>query len=193
MHNSDILLSDVLAGIQYVMDYRIKGGKMVNLDAGIMDRLLVGLLQNMTHRTGNLLRQKFTPEAELSFLLFGQFLEEVEEFRQAASSKSVSDLQLSLMFHKRCAGSDEDRELTASIISLVVKYCRQVSEWKEVVVENEWSTVESLVNQFASKFEAPTAVGTLSDKQKLFPPQGKYVHHLQTTYRLTAYKNSAVF
>jgi Ca2+-transporting ATPase len=173
VHNSDILLSDVLAGIQYVMDYRIKGGKMVNLEAGIMGRLLVGLLQNMTHRTGNLLRQKFTPEADLSFLLFGQFLEEVVEFREAASAKSASDLQLSLMIHKRCYGSLDDRELTATILSLVVQHCRQVSEWKEVVLETEWGSVEPLVTEFAQKFVAPVAMATEQDKLKLFPPQGK--------------------
>ena len=167
-HNSDIELADVLAGIQYVMHYRIAGGKMPNLDYNIMERLLEGLLANMSTRTGKLLYKKFTAEANLSFVLFGQFLEQVEEFRKVANAKSASDLQFSFALHKRL-DTEEEQEITASVLSLVLRHCFQISEWKELVKENDYDQIEDLIKKFKDKFNDP---GMESPKEKPFPPQG---------------------
>ncbi|CAG8786560.1 8760_t:CDS:2, partial [Acaulospora morrowiae] len=41
-------LEDVLDGLSYVMDYRIKGGRLPNLDFELMRRLCEGLLLTMS-------------------------------------------------------------------------------------------------------------------------------------------------
>ena len=80
-HIPEISLDDVLQGLKYVMDYRIKNGKMPNLDAELMKRLLGALLRHMRGREkGSLLHQKPTAEADLAFAIFGDFLEEGMHF-----------------------------------------------------------------------------------------------------------------
>jgi Ca2+-transporting ATPase len=170
-HNSDVSLSDVLAGLEYVMDYRIRGGKMPNLEKDIMSRLLVGLLQNMKHRSGNLLNKKFTPEANLCFILFGEFLQEVVEFREAANETSPSELQFAMVLHKRGTGTPEEKEIAASVLSLVLKYCHQISDYKELVKENEEDVVEELMKDFSEKFKHKAEM-TATEKVS-FPPQSK--------------------
>lgn len=66
----------MLAGLRYVMDYRLKGGRLPNLEFDLMKRLCEGLLLNMAHSEGGLLKRKMTPEANEAFILFGEFLEE---------------------------------------------------------------------------------------------------------------------
>ena len=65
-----------MSGIRYVMDYRLKGGRLPNLDLDLMKRLCEGLLLNMAYLEGGLLKRKMTPEANEAFILFGEFLEE---------------------------------------------------------------------------------------------------------------------
>lgn len=171
LHNSDISLTDVLAGLEYVMDYRIKGGKMLNLDLDLMRRLLTGLLQNMTHRTGNLLSKSFTPEAHLSFVLFGDFLQEVIEFREAVNSTATSDLQFALKLHKRVGVSKQQDEVVANIISLILKHCPLIQDWKELVKASEEDTIEDLIKDFPDCFKTPAM-----DTDKVpFPPQGTHL------------------
>ena len=165
-HNPDIELSDVLDGIQYVMEYRITGGKMPNLNYEIMARLMEGLLANMSKRTGGLLKKKFTPEAQKAFVLFGHFLEEVDEFRQAVNKQSASDLQYSFALHKRL--DSEHEETTASFLSVVLQYCFQISDWRELVIESDQDKIEELMSKY--KFKDP---GMLSPAVKPFPPQCK--------------------
>ena len=100
--SGDFSLLEILQGLKYVMDYRIKGGKMKNLELSLMKKLLEGLLQNMQGREGNLLNQRPTQDADLAFTIFGDFLEEVVEFRQAVSEASASDLRHALKIHRRC-------------------------------------------------------------------------------------------
>ncbi|CAJ0627768.1 10422_t:CDS:2 [Entrophospora sp. SA101] len=94
--NLQLSLEDVLEGLKYVMNYRIKGGRLPNLDYEIMKRLCEGLLFNMRKSEGGLLKRKLTYEANQAFILF------VEEFRQTVGEKNISDLYNSLKFHKRC-------------------------------------------------------------------------------------------
>jgi Ca2+-transporting ATPase len=166
-HNPDIQLADVLAGIQYVVEYRILGGKMPNLSYDIMARLAEGLLAIMPKRTGSLLSKKFTPEANLSFVLFGQFLEEVEEFRKVVNEKSASDLLLSFVLHKRL----EQEEITASFLSVVLKHCYQISDWRELVKEDDQDKIQILMEKYADKFKDP---GMITPTEAPFPPQGTF-------------------
>jgi hypothetical protein len=74
---SDVALVDVLAGLRYVMDYRIKGTKQPNLELGLMRKLAEALLIHMQHKAKTvLIRVRFIPEADMAFQLFGEFLEE---------------------------------------------------------------------------------------------------------------------
>jgi Ca2+-transporting ATPase len=171
-HNPDIELGDVLAGIQYVVEYRILGGKMPNLSLDIMARLAQGLLVIMPRRTGGLLSKKTTPEANLSFVLFGQFLEEVEEFRQTVNEKSASDLQHSFALHKRL----DQEEITASFLSVVLKHCFQISDWRELVKEDDQDKIQNLIEKYQDKFKDP---GMISPTQMSFPPQGNRAKHEQ--------------
>ena len=69
-------MQEVLEGLRYVMDYRIKDGSQPNLDKSLMKRLSEGLLLNMGHTEGHFLRKKSTAAADMAFFLFGDFLEE---------------------------------------------------------------------------------------------------------------------
>ncbi|KAI8589364.1 hypothetical protein BDZ88DRAFT_151669 [Geranomyces variabilis] len=169
--NADISLDDVLQGLKYVTEYRIKGGKMRNLDAALMERLLEGLLQNMGHLQGNLLRQRPTAEADIAFVLFGEFLEEVEEFRQAVNRKSATDLRHHLKIHRRCqpSSTDEQREDCAGVLALLIRHCPQ-HDWRELVDSDEHDDVEKLMREYQSKFEHPA----MPLAKKVLPPQALY-------------------
>lgn len=67
---------EVLQGLQYVMDHRIRGGHFAELDESLMDRLCEGLLLLAGKTKGNLLRKRPTEEADMAFFLFGDFFEE---------------------------------------------------------------------------------------------------------------------
>ena len=121
----EFALSDILQGLNYVMEYRVKGLKMRNLDLELMRRLLKSLLQTMGGKEGkSLLRQHPTKEADMSFHLFAEFLMEVEEFREAVSEVSVTDLRHSLKLHRRCRpsrSSSEDKAFVAEILGLLTR------------------------------------------------------------------------
>ncbi|KAJ3300166.1 P-type ATPase [Borealophlyctis nickersoniae] len=172
VNNKDISLEDVLAGLKYVMDYRIKGGKMPHLEAELMARLLEGLLQNMGHHEGNLLRHRPTPEADMAFTLFGEFLEEVEEFRTAVGRKSASDLRHCLKIHRRCQrwSTPEEHENAAGVMALLIRYFPQFSDWKELVKEDEINDVEKLMEDYKDKFQQPA----MPQAKELHPPPALY-------------------
>ncbi|TPX72328.1 hypothetical protein SpCBS45565_g00603 [Spizellomyces sp. 'palustris'] len=169
--NTDISLDDVLQGLKYVMEYRIKGGKMPHLDGALMERLLEGLLQNMGHNEGNLIRRRPTPEADIAFVLFGEFLEEVEEFRQAVAKKSATDLRHCLKFHRRCQpfSTAEEREDAAGVLALLLRHFPQ-HDWKEFVKEDEHDDVEKLMKEYKEKFERPA----MPPAHDVYPPQALY-------------------
>jgi Ca2+-transporting ATPase len=74
---SDFTLQDVLTGLRYCMEYRIRGGKLPNLDASIMRTLAEALTLHMQHKEQRtLLRTELTEESDLSFQLFAEFIQE---------------------------------------------------------------------------------------------------------------------
>ncbi|CAG8513929.1 18315_t:CDS:10 [Racocetra fulgida] len=145
IHESRQLLSlaNVLDGLQYVMNYRLKGGRLPNLDFEIMKRLCEGLLLNMSYMEGGLLKRKMTLEANRAFILFGEFMEEVEEFRQAVREKNVSDLYHALKLHRRC--KDVDPAVKQSVFS----------DWRELVKDEEQGDVEKLIKEFTDVIKKP--------------------------------------
>lgn len=107
-------VKDVLAGIQYVMEYRIRGSKQPSLDGEMMRKLAEGLMLHMRQsgqRSGLLIllkqkRQIFSEESQLAFQLFIEFIEEVHEFRIVVAAVSCTDLRYALQLHKRVKSAD---------------------------------------------------------------------------------------
>ncbi|KAG0215652.1 P-type ATPase [Mortierella sp. GBA30] len=150
--NKDISLEEVMDGLRYVMEYRIKGGRYPSLDHDIMRRLADGLLLNMgdTEKKRRF-RPKLTEEADVAFQLFGEFLLEVQEFRQAVGAKPVSDLRHALKLDVRCGpGSTEQEQQSAvALIALLTGIYPQFSDWRELVKGEGQSDVQKCMKEYA--------------------------------------------
>lgn len=90
--NKEISLEEVMDGLRYVMEYRIKGGRFPSLDYDIMKRLADGLLMNMgdSEKTGRFNQSHaLSEEADVAFQLFGEFL--LEGNKKSSAQKSQAD------------------------------------------------------------------------------------------------------
>lgn len=119
-----ISLNDVLQGLKYVMDYRLKSkvfaqrhtkGNVWHLDKKLMKSLSDGLLSVIKSSTASQAKRgiftfnrnsgskkdKFTAENDLGLKLFLGFFEEVHEFRAVVTGYPVYDLSLLLKFYDR--------------------------------------------------------------------------------------------
>ncbi|KAJ3058221.1 hypothetical protein HDU98_005672, partial [Podochytrium sp. JEL0797] len=166
-------LSDILEGLKYVMDYRIRGGKMLHLNYELMEKLMEALLQNMGHEAGSLMKKRPTVESDLAFTLFGEFLEEVEEFRRAVGTKSATDLRQSLNIHRRCQpySSKEQREDAAGILNLLTTRFVQFEDWRELVRDDEHDDAEELIKEYAPRFMTKEGGPVMPPAEdNLFPP-----------------------
>ncbi|KAF9943235.1 P-type ATPase [Mortierella antarctica] len=155
--NKEISLEEVMDGLRYVMEYRIKGGRFPSLEYDIMKRLADGLLMNM----GNIekkgtFRHALSEEADVAFQLFGEFLLEVQEFRQAVGEKPVSDLRHALKLDVRCGpGSTEQEQQSAvALIALLTTYYPQFSDWKELVKSEGQGAVQKCMREHADYVKA---------------------------------------
>ncbi|KAG0334046.1 P-type ATPase [Podila humilis] len=155
--NKEISLEEVMDGLRYVMEYRIKGGRYPSLDYDIMKRLADGLLMNM----GNIekkrrVRQKLTEEADVAFQLFGEFILEVQEFRQAVGEKPVSDLRHSLKLDVRCGSgsSSQQQQAAVALVALLTTIYPQFSDWKELVKSDGQSDVQKSMKEHADFIKA---------------------------------------
>ena len=174
VENKDIVVLDVLEGLKYAMEYRIKGGKMLHLDASLMKRLCQGFLKHMAHLQGNLLTQRPTIEADMAFELFGDFTAEVTEFRDAVGQYSASDLRHSMKLHRRCQprSSQEQREAAATLLGVLTRNFPQFADWHDLVKEDEHDDVEQLIKDFPDKFGSPVAASP--SESLMLPPQVLY-------------------
>ncbi len=116
--NKDISVMDILHGLKYVSDYRLSNGKIPHLELNLMRRLSKGLLEYIPLKKGNLLSKTPTEEADLAFSLFGDFVANIAEFRQAVGEISTSDLRFKLRLHARCQprSTIEQKEACASLL-----------------------------------------------------------------------------
>ncbi|KAJ3391668.1 P-type ATPase [Lobulomyces angularis] len=186
-------LDDILQGLKYVMDFRVKGLKMKNLDLGLMKRLLEVLLENMAGKEGSLLNQRPTKEADLALQLFADFLHEVHEFRVAVSELQATDLCHALKIHRRCQSNSkpQDKEFAASVLLMLTENFPQFSDWRELVKEKDQDDVEKVLKQYNSsaslKHKIPAA-----EPAYLFPPQSLYfdknIEKLEAMYS-TSFQN----
>ncbi|ORZ08400.1 hypothetical protein BCR42DRAFT_462924 [Absidia repens] len=128
------------------MDYRIKGGYHPRLDAALMNRLCEALLLNTGHTEGHLLRKRTTPAADTAFFLFGDFLEEVDEFRAAVGKRDIFDLRQQLKIHHRCqpSSTDEQKRGAIAMIQLMSQFV-QLSDWRDLIKENEQGDMDTLL------------------------------------------------
>ncbi|KAF9188028.1 P-type ATPase [Haplosporangium sp. Z 767] len=155
--NKEISLEEVMDGLRYVMEYRIKGGRFPSLDYDIMKRLADGLLMNMGNtEKKSTFRHSLTEEADVAFQLFGEFLLEVQEFRQAVGEKPVSDLRHSLKLDVRCGpGSTvQEQQAAVALIALLTTYYPQFSDWKELVKSEGQRNVQKYMREHADFVKA---------------------------------------
>ncbi|KAK3845294.1 MAG: hypothetical protein J3R72DRAFT_472565 [Linnemannia gamsii] len=157
--NKEISLEEVMDGLRYVMEYRIKGGRFPSLDYDIMKRLADGLLMNMGNsgkkgRFGG--GAALTEEADVAFQLFGEFMLEVQEFRQAVGEKSVSDLRHALKLDVRCGSGSTEQEQQAAValIALLTTNYPQFADWKELVKPEGHGDVQKCMREHADYVKA---------------------------------------
>ncbi|KAF9932968.1 P-type ATPase [Mortierella alpina] len=150
--NKEISQEEVMDGLRYVMEYRIKGGRYPNLDYDIMKRLADGLLLHMGDTVKKRkLRAKLTEEADVAFQLFGEFLLEVQDFRQAVGEKPVSDLRHALKLDVRCGpGSTlQEQQSAVALVALLTTIYPQFSDWRELVKADGQSEVQKCMREHA--------------------------------------------
>ena len=170
--NKDITVLDILQGLKYVADYRLAGGKMPNLDLDIMRRLCQGLLEHTPVKKGNLLNQRPTEEADLAFTLFGEFIANVVEFRQAVGEISASDLRFKLSLHRRCQprSTREQKVACAALLGLLITRFPQFKDWRDLVDEDEHDDIEALMKEYPDKFSSPA----MPAAETIYPPPALY-------------------
>ncbi|KAG0056448.1 P-type ATPase [Gryganskiella cystojenkinii] len=158
--NKEISLEEVMDGLRYVMEYRIKGGRYPSLDYDVMKRLADGLLLNMGNsekkrkvRSGP---QKLTEEADVAFQLFGEFLLEVQEFRQAVGEKPVSDLRHALKLEIRCGSGStaQEQQSAVALLALLTTIYPQFSDWRELVKSDAQTNVHKCMREHADFVKA---------------------------------------
>ncbi|KAI8643707.1 hypothetical protein BD408DRAFT_385071 [Parasitella parasitica] len=183
--NKSISLQEVLEGLRYVMDYRIKDGSQPYLDQSLMKRLSEGLLLNMGHTEGHLLKKKTTEDADQAFYLYGDFLQQVHEFRLVTSEMDVSDLRRQLKIHYRCQPSSSTNRQKRGALAMVMLFARyfpnQFADWRDLTKESEHGDMERLLNSSLAqevkasdeKSQMPALNNPLADVI-LPPPQALY-------------------
>ena len=73
---SALVLSDILSGIKYIIDYQVKGRKFPNLNPNLCYRMSESLLMVVGQRSGSFLKRTITKDAEVAMTIFAEFLEE---------------------------------------------------------------------------------------------------------------------
>jgi Ca2+-transporting ATPase len=145
---------------------------MQHLDVSIMTRLAQGLLEQTHKKKGNLINQKPTEEADLAFAIFGDFIANVVEFRQAVGTYAASDLRHKLKLHRRCQprSTTEQKIACASLLGLLTLRFPQFADWKDLVNEDEWDDVEKLIKDYPEKFNSPA----MPTAETVYPPPALY-------------------
>ncbi|KAI1319081.1 P-type ATPase [Mortierella claussenii] len=171
--NKEISLEEIMDSLRYVMEYRIKGGRFPSLDYNIMKRLADGLLLNMgdSEKKGRF-RQALSEEADVAFQLFGEFLLEVQEFRQAVGEKPVSDLRHALQLDVRCASGStiQEQQSAVALIALLTTIYPQFSDWKELIKSEGQSNVQRCMREhvnYAKAEKMPEMPGVILAPQAL--------------------------
>lgn len=171
--------ADILSGIRYVMDYRIRNGRLMHLDYELCARLVQAFLRYTNLRTrpyGSSFfhGKKLTKEADLAFELFKDFLEEVYEFREAVGEVPLDELRRKLLFYPRLIHPQTQEEFTVavSLLKMITKTFPQFSEWYDFFKDEDWASVESALA--ASDFYVEERRKTSLKPIVCYPPQSLY-------------------
>ncbi|KAJ2260211.1 hypothetical protein GGI01_003145, partial [Coemansia sp. RSA 376] len=157
--NADVSLTEVLDGLQYVVDYRLKGRQQPHLDSGLMRRLCDALLLTMALAQGSFLNKRLTEDARSSYFLFGQFIEEVDEFQHCVGLTPIEDLRRALKLHKRVTdgGPEEEKLALATILRLVLACLAPGHDWRDLVDEHEQRSIAPIVSKYSQIIEDDAA------------------------------------
>lgn len=147
--NTVMSLEETLEGLHYLMDLRIKGSQQPHLKTDLMERLMKGLLLNTGRTEGHLLRRKSTSEADMAFYLFGDFLEEVIEFRTVVNQLPIFELRDRLKIHYRCQPYSTEMQKRGAIamVQLLQSYFpQQCDDWRDLVKQGEQDDMKELMD-----------------------------------------------
>ncbi|KAJ1871936.1 hypothetical protein LPJ55_003515 [Coemansia sp. RSA 990] len=147
----DVSLTEVLDSLQYVVDYRLKGRQQPHLDAELMGRLCDALLLIMALTQGSFLHKRLTDDARSAYFLFGQFIEEVNEFQHWVGQKPTADLRRALKLHKRISdgGPEEEKMALVTIIRLVLACLPAGNDWHDLVDEHEQRSLAPIIEKYS--------------------------------------------
>lgn len=173
---------EILAGVKYVMDYRIKGRRMPNLNATICKRLaelLLDIISNTTLKKRSFREKRerknscITVQSECAMVLFGEFLEEVDDFAAVVGQLNLIDLETLLRLHRWINEQATPAQLQygMTVLGLLVKRVPILgADWKEFVKEGHaQSSVEKCLRAHGFFEEIPAHMPQKG--QLLFPPQ----------------------
>lgn len=158
IHVNDLMLQpdqfpvlDVLKGIHYVSEYRIKGGRMPHLDAALCTRLAKALLLH-AHRLKKdspwSLRQGFTEEAQLAMVLLLEFAEEVQAFARCLGDIPPAELRKKLRLGRRIIApeSPHDFAVAVQLLHLLTNSSQQLSDWQEFFPQEDVERARSMLD-----------------------------------------------
>ena len=137
---------EVLAGLEYVVDYRIRGGRQPNLDPETCERLMRLLMlisgyrksdkgEQLFKRKKHKQRQSTNIEADTAFGLVFSLMHEVVECGRALGSISVAEVRQSMKFHLRILDAGSTSRLESALLALftLTKELPQFGDWRELV------------------------------------------------------------
>ncbi|KAJ1898937.1 hypothetical protein LPJ66_002437 [Kickxella alabastrina] len=185
--SADVNLTEVLDSMQYVVNYRLKGRQQPHLDADLMRRLCDALLLAMTIMDGSFMNKRLTEDARSAYFLFGQFIEEINEFQQCVGEKPVADLRRSLKLHNRITdgGPEEEKLAAVTIMRLVLACLPPGNDWRDLVDEHEQRAIAPIVEKYSRIIEDDTASYHMPvTGGVVFPPPSLYFD--RTVEKLTA-------
>ncbi|OMH79522.1 Calcium-transporting ATPase 1, partial [Zancudomyces culisetae] len=171
---SNVTMAEVMENLQYVLEFRIKNGHLGNLDEGLMDRLRDGLLMVMCTTSGSFPRRKLTKEARSAFYIFGGFIEEVAEFRQAVSEKRDMLLRESLCLGKRYDEGEEKMAIT-TMIRLVLGCLGPGYDWEDLVDSDYHSEMRKDIEECNKILDSDNhSLHIVKERKALYPPAALY-------------------
>ncbi|KAJ2569426.1 hypothetical protein IW140_003129 [Coemansia sp. RSA 1813] len=190
---TDITLTEVLDSLQYVVDYRLKGRQQPHLDADLMRRLCDALLLTMSIMQGTFLNKKLTEDARSAYFLFGQFIEEVNEFQHCVGEKPIADLRRALKLHRRITdgGPEEEKLALVTITRLVLACLPPGHDWRDLVDEHEQRSIAPTIDHYKQIIDDDTASYHMPvTGGVIYPPAALYFD--RTVEKLVAMFNTDV-
>lgn len=164
---------EVLAGIRYTFEYRIRGGRYISLSEEICRQLARCLVCCSERRSGSLLQRGIARDADEAMSLLGNFLLSVQDMAPAIDETfAVGELRNRLRLHdwlcdKRATAQQSRHALTVlHLLSTRTRLLR--NSWRELVQPSDWDRVAGMLSQVKEQEEQPP------DEEVLLPPQALF-------------------